>query len=124
MGHLIIDGVVKHAKGRGARIGFPTINIDVPQIVKKADWGVYFSLITINRRVYPAITHLGPPKTFHLSRATCESYLLTFCGNLYGESVKKRLIFKLRDIQNFSGIKNLKKQIQKDIKAAKKFFGL
>lgn len=124
MPFIIIEGKVKDGKKRGKKLGFPTINVSVPKSVKKKVWGVYFSLVKIGDRIYPAVTHLGPPKTFQLSRATCETYLLTLKSNLYNKKVKKTLLFKLREVEQFPSITKLKKQIKKDIKVAKKFFGI
>lgn len=124
MSFIIIEGKVKNGLKRGRRLGWPTINIPVPKSIKKNQWGVYFSLVTIGGKIYPGATHLGEAKTFRLSRATCETYLLTLRQDLYGKKVSKKLIFKLRDVEDFGNVKNLKKQIQKDINQAKKFFGL
>lgn len=111
-------------KKLGKKLGFPTINIAVAKAVKKNQWGIYFSLVKIDGKLYAGVTHLGPPKTFSLSRATCETHLLAFRGDLYNKLVEKKLIFKLREVEKFPNVAKLKKQIKKDVKAAKKFFGL
>ncbi|OGY46096.1 MAG: hypothetical protein A3A24_03700 [Candidatus Buchananbacteria bacterium RIFCSPLOWO2_01_FULL_46_12] len=124
MGIITIVGKLKSGRRIGRTIGFPTLNIPVSRVIKKDQWGVYFSLLKINGRIYPALTHLGPPKTFKLGRATCESYLLYFREKSPIIEVKKTLLLKLREIKNFPSIKELKKQIRQDVKAAKHFFGL
>ena len=121
---LVLQGKVRPGRGRGKKLGFPTINISVSKVVKKNQWGIYFSLVKIGDKLYPGITHLGPAKTFQLTRATCETYLLSLRGNFYNKLVEKKLIFKVRDIEQFSSITKLRKQIRRDIKAARKFFGL
>jgi len=121
---IIIDGKVKAGRRQGRHLGFPTINVAVPRFIGKDDWGVYFSLINVEDKLYPGITHLGPPKTFSLHWATCETHLLTVKGDFYGKKVEKKLLFRFREIQKFERISHLKKQIKKDLKAAKKFFGL
>jgi riboflavin kinase/FMN adenylyltransferase len=121
---LNLEGKVKIGRKKGTKLGFSTINISVPRTVKKDQWGIYFSLIKIADKFYPGITHLGPPKTFSISNATCETHILNFKGDLYGKQVKKRLVFKFREVEKFPTANKLKKQIKKDIKAAKKFFGL
>lgn len=121
---LVLQGKVHAGKGQGKKLGFPTINIPVSKVVRKNQWGIYFSLVKIGDKLYPGITHLGPAKTFQLTRATCETYLLSLKGNFYNKPVEKKLIFKVRDIEQFPDIKQLKKQIKKDAKAAKEFFGL
>ncbi|MFA6254402.1 MAG: riboflavin kinase [Patescibacteria group bacterium] len=121
---LTLEGKVNVGRRKGRKLGFPTININVPTVIKTSQWGVYFSLIKIGDKFYPGVTHLGPPKTFSLSRATCETHLLTFRQDLYHQAVEKRLIFKFREVEKFPSIGRLKKQMKKDIKAARKFFGL
>ena len=124
MKFIIIAGKVKQGRKVGAKLGFRTINVSVPKVIKKTQWGIYFSLIKIGDKIYPGVTHLGSAKTFQLSRATCETHLLTLKNNLYNKKVEKKLIFKIRDIEEFNTVAKLKNQIKKDVKAAKKFFGL
>ncbi|NUM25501.1 MAG: hypothetical protein HUU49_02620 [Candidatus Buchananbacteria bacterium] len=121
---MTITGEVKTGQRRGKRIGFPTINVSVPRGLKKDQWGIYFSLVNIDGKVYPGVTHLGPVKTFSLRNKTCETYLLTLRDDLYGTRVQKKLIFKFRDIEKYPTVAALKRQIKKDVTAAKKFFGL
>jgi len=121
---LVLQGEVSTGRGQGKKLGFPTINIPVAKVIRKNQWGIYFSLVKIGDKFYPGVTHLGPAKTFKLSRATCETHLLTLKGDFYNKSVEKKLIFKVREIEQFPDVKKLKKQIKKDIKAARRFFGL
>ena len=124
MPFLVLKGKVEAGKKFGSKIGFPTINIKVPRLIKKDQWGVYFSLVKIGQGIYPGLTHLGPPKTFGLRAATCETHLLTWKGDLYGQLVEKKLIFRFREIQKFPQINHLKKQLKRDVKIARKYFGL
>ena len=121
---LVIEGRVRPGRQVGRQLGFPTINIAVPRSIQKRQWGIYASLVRIGSSVYPGVTHLGPPKTFHLSRATCETFLLTLRRPFADQPVSKRLLLKLRDVEHFSSIKQLKRQMSADVRAAKKFFGL
>ena len=121
---LKITGKVKSGYRRGRRIGFPTVNLAVPRGITKDQWGIYFSLVKIGDKIYPGVTHLGPLKTFSLRKKTCETYLLTLKSDLYGQDIEKKLIFKFRDVEKYPTIAALKKQIKKDIEAAKHFFGL
>ena len=121
---LTIKGKVGRGASRGGNLGFPTINIPYPRTIKKNQWGIYFSIVKIKNKFYPGATHLGPVKSFNPLKKTCETFLLTLDKDLYNQQVEKRLIFKFRDIEEFPNVKQLKKQMKKDIKAAKKFFGL
>ena len=121
---LVIEGRIRPGRQVGRQLGFPTINIAVPRSIQKRQWGIYASLIKIGGGVYPGVTHLGPPKTFHLSRATCETFLLTLRRPLANQPVSKRLLLKLRDVEHFPSIAQLKRQMSADVRAAKEFFGL
>ncbi|OGY55160.1 MAG: hypothetical protein A2951_02555 [Candidatus Buchananbacteria bacterium RIFCSPLOWO2_01_FULL_56_15] len=121
---LVIEGRVRPGRQVGRQLGFPTINIAVPRSIRKRQWGIYASLVKIGESVYPGVTHLGPPKTFHLSRATCETFLLTLRRPLADQRVSKRLLLKLREVEHFSSIKQLKRQMGADVRTARKFFGL
>ena len=121
---LTIKGKVGRGASRGGNLGFPTINIPYPRTIKKNQWGIYFSIVKIKNKFYPGATNLGQVKSFNPLKKTCETFLLTLDKDLYNQQVEKRLIFKFRDIEEFPSIKQLKKQMKKDIKAARKFFGL
>ena len=106
-------------------MGFPTINQPVPRDVKNDEWGIYFSITKIDRRVFASLTHLGPPSTFGLKRATCETYILKFPDRALATSeITVKLLLKFREIEAFPTIAKLKKQIRLDVKLAKKFFHL
>ena len=119
-----ITGKVKNGRSLSRGIGFPTINIAVPKTVNQNNFGIWFSLVTIDGKIYPGVTHLGQPKTFKIKHPTCETYLLNLNQDLYGRTVKKKLILKFRDIIDFPDVKALRREIQNDVKEAKKFFGI
>ncbi len=121
----VIEGVIRSGRQVGRTLGAPTINIAAPRDLDDEEWGVYCSLVSVKGVTYPALTHLGPPKTFFLSRPTCESFLFRFNEvSKDNTPVSIRLLFRLRGVEKFSSVKKLKQQIQEDIKKGKKFFGL
>ena len=121
---LVVSGRIQAGWGRGKRLGFPTINLPVPGNVTANQWGVYFSLTTVRRAVYPSLTHLGPPKTFGLRKATCETYVLSKSEIVSDTSIRVRLLEKLRNIEKFKTAADLKRQIASDVRAARIYFGL
>ena len=121
---LVVSGRIQTGYGRGKRLGFPTINLAVPGSVTARQWGVYFSLTTVGRTVYPSLTHLGPPKTFGLRQPTCETYVLNKPALVLTTLVRVRLLEKLRNIEKFKTAADLKRQIASDVRAARIYFGL
>jgi riboflavin kinase/FMN adenylyltransferase len=51
-----------------------------------------------------------------------ETHLLDFNGDLYGNRVEVEFHHKLREERRFSGIQELRTQIEKDITAARNYF--
>ena len=53
-----------------------------------------------------------------------ESHLLDYKGDLYGRLIRVRFIKKLRGEVKFSGVAQLKAQIEKDVRIARAWEGL
>jgi riboflavin kinase/FMN adenylyltransferase len=56
----------------------------------------------------------GPRPTFQDGRRTLEAHLFDFSGNLYGEWVRIEWVERLRDIERFETIEQLKAQMEQD----------
>ncbi len=109
-------------KGRqlGREMGFPTANINLPHgIVVPAD-GVYKSCVTVDGAQYTGITNVGSKPTVKVSDRNCETHIIGFDGNLYGRQIEIEFCMRIRDIQNFESIDELKMQLEKDLKKVMK----
>ena len=104
--------------------GVEVIAIKLLKRFKTSEWGIYFSLIKTRNCIYPAITHIGSLSTFGLVKPSCHSHILNFKGNLLNQDVELRLLVKLRDVKELPSFRYLAKEIKKEIKKAKIFFGL
>jgi len=83
--------------------------------------GVYAVSTYIDEKKYFAVANIGYRPTFDGEKYLFEaSYTLIFSSNLYGERMEFDIISKIRETRKFSGIEELKKYINKDIKSAKK----
>ena len=70
----------------------------------------------------PSVTNIGVCPTFSDKRLPAsETYIIDADVNLYGKTVEVRLIDFLREEKKFKSPEALKKQIEKDIAAAKKY---
>ena len=111
-----LNGNVISGEGRGAKLGFPTANLDInPQQALPAD-GVYATWTYIDNQAYPSMTNVGRRPTFPGSERTVEVLLLDYHNNLYGRELKIDIIERLRGEKQFDTAEELKKQIAKDIK--------
>ena len=114
-----IRGMVTHGAARGAKIGFPTANLDgIDTLIPAA--GVYAGRTYIEGRSHWSAIHIGPNPTFGENVLKVESHILDFDRSLYGSVVEVDFISRLRDILRFESKEQLIEQLSRDISAARK----
>jgi len=132
-----LRGVVADGDKRGRTIGFPTANIEIqPAMCVPAD-GVYAAWYVRDSgpragAVYPAAVNIGRRPTFYDDQpwSVIEAHVIDNGPedhqplDLYGESARLRFVARLRGEQKFSGIDELKDQLQRDIDAARRALSL
>jgi riboflavin kinase / FMN adenylyltransferase len=111
-----LHGKVIHGKGRGASLGYPTVNLSIlPGQATPLD-GVYATHALVNNQTYPAVTNVGTNPTFGNNVLSIESYLIDYHDDLYEQEVKIDFIHRLRGERKFENAEELVKQIYEDIK--------
>jgi len=115
-----IEGVVKRGDRRGRRIGFPTCNLDLKNyIVPKL--GVYSAKIIVDKRIKKkGIVNIGYRPTFGKNKLLLEAHIFGLKKNLYDKRIKVMLIKFIRKEKRFKSVVELKNQIKRDIRKAKK----
>ena len=110
-----------HGDARGRKLGFPTLNVKIPEEKLKLPNGVYAVYNYIDGVKYASVTNIGVRPTFGLDdKGTfVESYLLNASGNFYGETARLEFVEMLREEKRFSSAEKLKNQINKDIERAR-----
>ncbi|MEA2640125.1 MAG: riboflavin kinase / adenylyltransferase [Chloroflexota bacterium] len=116
-----ITGDVVAGMRRGREIGFPTANVVPPSGRALPADGVYYVEAQSGGedRRWPGVVNLGARPTFAESERLLETHLLDFSGDLYGATLAVYFLEKLRGIQRFSGIEELRTQIARDVEAAR-----
>lgn len=112
----VISGRVMSGQKRGAKMGFPTINIEGEFDL---EFGVYAAKVFWADKSYMAAMHYGPNITFKSDFPILEVHLLDFSGDLYNETVKIEVYNKLRETRKFKNSAELSAQIEKDIQQIK-----
>ena len=125
-----VSGKVVPGQRLGAKIGFPTANLDVSPS-KILPLGVFAVKSTPSplsppikggeRRSFKGMCNIGFKPTVSKRRAprpSVEAHLFGFRGNLYGKLLGIGLHRKLRDEKRFAGLEQLKRQIARDKAAA------
>ena len=67
-----------------------------------------------------AIANLGYRPTFNQKKILLEVHIFNFSGNLYNKYLSVEFIKFIRKEKKFNNVNQLKKQIQSDLKTAKK----
>ena len=116
-----IVGIVQKGRQQGKKIGFPTCNIDIKDYVIAMP-GVYAVKVNQKNSKKPlkAIANLGYRPTFNQKKILLEVHIFNFSGNLYNKYLSVEFIKFIRKEKKFNTVNQLKKQIQSDLKIAKK----
>jgi len=126
-----ITGKVEHGNKNGNKIGFPTANLILSDLLEPK-FGVYLSNTFIMSDCgqniisdeLPSITNFGVRPTLNGKKAVFETHILDIENflkdtNLYGKRIYVKLKSYIRPEKKFTSLNNLKLQIKKDIKIAK-----
>ncbi len=118
--HTIVGPVV-HGDGRGATLGFATLNIALAPDLIRPRPGVYASRLTLRGQTYQAITNFGTRPTFYENGVyDCETHVFGLQGDCYGEKAILSLAAFLRPERKFATREALIEQIRTDVEAAKR----
>lgn len=113
-----IHGTVGRGAGRGARLGFPTANLQQVDTLLPGE-GIYAGRAAIEGRAYPAAVSIGPNPTFDEAALKIEVYLVGFQGTLNGRPIEVDFLDRLRDIKRFDSADALVAQLDRDVAAVR-----
>jgi riboflavin kinase/FMN adenylyltransferase len=114
-----LHGKVVRGESRGAKLDYPTANLEIePEQALPAE-GVYATWAYIGSRAYESVTNIGRRPTFGGGKSVVEVYILGYRGNLYGQVLKIDIMERLRSEKQFSSVEALKQQIAEDVARGK-----
>ena len=111
----MISGIVIEGKKLGRTIGFPTANIALPCSCTNLTSGTYGLSGIVQWETYYGIG------VFFAEQELFEAHFFDFSGDIYGEMISVTPLFQIRENQKFSGLEELKSQIEKDREVMKKW---
>jgi riboflavin kinase / FMN adenylyltransferase len=120
-------GVVVTGDQRGRLLGFPTANVEVPNMLSLPADGVYAGWYERpGGQVHPCAINLGRRPTFyeHADHSLLEAHLIEFQDDLYGEQARVRFADFLRSERKFDGVDALVAQLKHDIEHARQVLKL
>ena len=110
-----IKGKIIKGRGVGKKIDAPTANIKLNKSYQMPPSGVFASLIIVKNKKYKAAVFIGPRLTFNLKKPTIEAAIIGFSGDLYGEEVELKIGEKIREVEKFESVEELKRRILRDM---------
>ena len=120
--HTLTDQV-RHGKKIGTRLGFPTMNLQIPAGNVIPAFGVYATRVWVDDKAYIAATNVGVRPTVGDDRpVTVEGSLLDFNGDLYGKTVRMEFYRRIRPEQKFDSLDALRAQIAQDTQQVCAYF--
>ena len=116
-------GRVIYGQQVGSTLGFPTANIDLSKTNNplRGVFCVKVSLPDVTKTIF-GIANIGYKPTIGGQKLNLEVHLLDFDKDIYKSYIKIEFLSYLRKEKKFNGLDALKRQINQDIEAAKKYF--
>lgn len=118
---LFTKGRVFKGKNLGAKLGFPTANIEIPDNLCFKN-GVYITSTFFDSKRFNSISNVGYNPTVGGNVRVVETHLLDYCGDLYGKEIKVEFLDFIREEKKFDSVEALKNRVLGDIETAKKYF--
>lgn len=118
--YFYLRGEVVHGDGRGAGIGFATLNMKVENETLPA-LGVYVTRTIHQGKRYRSVTNVGMNPTFMTGGeiVKVETHLLDENPDWYGQKIDVEFMGRLRGEKKFADVEDLKRQIAKDVRKAR-----
>ncbi len=117
-----VEGRVERGNERGHTLGFPTANLRPQNRVIPAN-GVYVTGTLIDGQWRRSVTNVGTRPTFETgSEPSVETFVINWDGDLYGDVIRVRFLYRLRNERKFDSLESLKIQITKDVDRAESYF--
>lgn len=117
-----VEGMVVRGNERGHKLGFPTANLHPQNRVIPAH-GVYVTGTLIDGQWRRSVTNVGTRPTFETgTEPSVETFVINWSGDLYGDVIRVRFLYRLRDEKKFGSLEELKAQIENDVARAENYF--
>lgn len=109
-------GKVQYGRQLGRKLGFPTMNISVPEEKVLPPKGVYVSSVCLEGSCYRGISNIGcKPTVSEKEQIGIETFLFDYNGDSYGAEIEVRLHEYVRPEQKFASVGELREQVERDI---------
>ena len=112
-------GTVEKGEGIGAKLGFPTANLDISLEEKLIPSGVYVVRVHGKGQKFDGMMNVGFRPTFQSEYRTVEVHILDLDSDLVGEELEIEILEFIREERKFSSKTGLIEQLKQDIDIVK-----
>lgn len=106
-------GQVIRGRQLGRKLGFPTVNVLIPETKAIVKRGVYVSRIRLGNRVLYGVTNVGRRPTVESEGADiAETFIFDFDENIYGARIRVELLHFLRSETRFASEEDLRLAVE------------
>lgn len=117
-----VNGKVVHGRQLGRKLGMPTANLLPDERKLLPPNGVYYSRAKLGERVYRGISNVGYKPTVSDEKVLgVETYLYDFALEVYDREMTVELLAFRRAERAFESVEALRRQIEADVEAGRKF---
>lgn len=117
-----IEGSVVEGRKLASTLGVPTANLQMTSPFVPGS-GVYLTKTQVAGETFSSVTNIGTAPTVESNqKLKIETHLLDFQKQIYGQKIKIHFIKFLREEKKFSGLPDLKNQIECDLDFARGYF--
>ena len=122
--HTLTNRVAHGKKIGTTTLGFPTVNLLIPQGVIVPAYGVYATRVWFDGQCRCAVTNVGvrPTVEDNDGLVTVEGFILDFDGDLYGHEIRMEFYKYLRPEQKFASMQALADEIRHNAQQTRDYF--
>lgn len=119
-----LAGTVRHGKGLGHTLGFPTVNLDLDSRLQLPAFGVYAARAELpgGAKALAAVNVGRRPTVDDGDAVTIEGFLLDVEGRFYGQSVALDLYHRLRPERKFDSLEALHGAVMENADQVRQYF--
>ena len=122
--HTLTNRVAHGKKIGTTTLGFPTVNLLIPQGVIVPAYGVYATRVWFDGQCRCAVTNVGvrPTVEDNDGHVTVEGFILDFDGDLYGHEIRMEFYKYLRPERCFPSMDALAAEIRRNAQQTRDYF--
>ena len=122
--HVLTQKVAHGKKIGSSTLGFPTVNLHIPEGVIVPAFGVYTTKVCFGGESRIAVTNVGVRPTVQDGdrRVTVEGFILDFDGDLYGQTMRMEFYHRLRGERKFPNLEALRSEVMRNAEQTRAYF--